>query len=155
MVLFVLFKASDILHQNFNTESNKYMASQYGSIYFTHDPGSTVQETSSSYVDEVDSLCEGNRIEEWGNFDCDRFSGIGLVIDTNFTALHGSLLYQSIADEAIIREALDDDSFGISATIHPLPLTDVENSFSQAEDSFSAWYVSLLPLFDDFYHLTY
>jgi hypothetical protein len=132
-------KASETLHKNFESDPYRYSASQYGAIYFTHDSGSIIEETSTDYLTEVASLCENNRIDEWEGFDCDRFKGIGFVVDTNFTALHGSLLYQSIADEAIIREALDDDSFGISATIHPLPLTDVENSFSQAEDSFSAW----------------
>ena len=132
-------KASDTLLENFNNDPYPYKASQYGAIYFTHDSGSNVEETTTSYGNDVAELCGNKRIEEWGDFECGRFKGIGFVVDTNFTALHGSLLYQSIADEAIIRKALDDDSFSIIATIHPLPLTDVENGFSQAEDSFSAW----------------
>jgi hypothetical protein len=62
----------------------------------------------------------------------------------NFTSLHSALLYQSIADEAILRDSLDNSNYKISASIWPLPITKVEESYNLAEDSFSAWFLLVL-----------
>lgn len=53
-------------------------------------------------------------------------------------------MYQSLGDEALVREALADDEFKISPTIHPLPTTAVEESFGGAEDAFTAWFLVVL-----------
>ena len=66
------------------------------------------------------------------------------MINYNFTAVHVTPLYQSLADQAIIREALNDDAYTISATIHPLPITAREESYGQAEDAFLAWFLLVL-----------
>jgi len=60
-------------------------------------------------------------------------------VSTNFTALHAPLFFQGVADENIIREALNDEDYTIKATIHPLPITQLEGQFSQAENTFAAW----------------
>ncbi len=70
--------------------------------------------------------------------DCSNFNGIGYVVSTNFTAPHGSLLYQSVADEMIIRDALG-EGYSIKPSVHPLPITKFESEFAQAEDAFTAW----------------
>jgi ATP-binding cassette, subfamily A (ABC1), member 3 len=66
------------------------------------------------------------------------------VINYNFTAVHVTPLYQALADQAIIREAMNDDAYTISATIHPLPITAREDSYGQAEDAFLAWFLLVL-----------
>lgn len=63
------------------------------------------------------------------------------MISTNFTALHASLLYQGVADEAIMKAAVGSDH-SIKMTIDPLPFTKVESDIVDAGDSFFVWYVS-------------
>ncbi len=60
------------------------------------------------------------------------------MISTNFTAPHASLLYQALADEAIVKAGAGSDH-SIKATIAPLPYTDVEDGISKSGDSFNAW----------------
>jgi len=48
----------------------------------------------------------------------------------NYTSLHSSLLYQSTADEALLREYTNDPEYKISASIWPLPLTKVEEQYT-------------------------
>lgn len=69
---------------------------------------------------------------------------IGYVLSYNFTALHVSPLYQALADEALLRQALDSDDVSIQATIQPLPITKVEQSYGEAEDAFTAWFLIVL-----------
>lgn len=122
-----------------------YMASQYGALYFTHEDGSTFSGTVN-YGDTVVDTCEESfEAEDYVVPDqCGRYRGIGYVVSYNFTAFHSSLLYQALADEAIVREALLDDDISISATIHPLPITQREEEFGAAEDAFSAWFLVVL-----------
>lgn len=54
------------------------------------------------------------------------------------------MLYQSLGDEALVREALFDNNFTISPIIHPLPRTAVEESYGAAEDAFTAWFLVVL-----------
>jgi ABC-type multidrug transport system fused ATPase/permease subunit len=62
----------------------------------------------------------------------------------NFTALHVAPLYQTLADEALVRQALNNDDFNIKCTIDPLPITKVEEGFGAAEDAFTAWFLVVL-----------
>ena len=49
----------------------------------------------------------------------------------NFTSLHSSLLYQAKADEALLRHYRNDDAeYGISVSVWPLPLTQVEETYA-------------------------
>jgi hypothetical protein len=52
-------------------------------------------------------------------------------------------LFQALADQAIIRQAID-SAFKISPTIHPLPLTKKEANFGEADDAFSLWFLVVL-----------
>lgn len=121
-------------------------ASQYGAIFFTKDQfsmidGSSVSFNQSAY-DACIELAPGLNYTSAG--DCLDFGGIGYVIQYNFTALHVAPLYQTLADEALVREALDNDSFNVECTISPLPITKNEESFGEAEDAFSAWFLVVL-----------
>lgn len=87
-------------------------------------------------------------LEQAGNYsteaDCEAYAGIGYVIQYNFTAIHAAPLYQKLADEAIVREAIGDSEFKIQSMIHPLPITFVEENIGQADDAFPAWFLIVL-----------
>jgi ATP-binding cassette, subfamily A (ABC1), member 3 len=76
--------------------------------------------------------------------ECSLYGGIAYTVRYNFTAMHVAPLYQTLADEAIVREALKDDGFKIRTTLHPLPLTKVEANLGKSEDAFSAWFLIVL-----------
>ena len=76
--------------------------------------------------------------------ECSNYGGIGYIIRYNYTMIHAAPLFQSLADEAIVREATNDDEFRIRTTIHPLPLTAVENELRESADAFSSWFLVTL-----------
>ena len=144
---------------------------QYGAFWFTHDQNSVVSETGELYNASTYASClaSAQESEFVSEEECDRFGGIGVVVSRrsrdivflrhfyllccsippqqiqyNFTALHVSPLYQMLADEALVREALDVPDFNIECTIAPLPITKVEASFGEAEDAFNAWFLVIL-----------
>jgi ATP-binding cassette, subfamily A (ABC1), member 3 len=53
----------------------------------------------------------------------------------NFTALHVAPMFQALADEAIIRQATNNEQFQIKVTIAPLPITNFEEGLGQADDA--------------------
>lgn len=97
-----------------------------------------------NYSEAVTSTC----LQQAGNYstdaDCRAQTGIGYLIQYNFTALHVAPLYQKLADEAIVREAIADDEFKIKTVIHPLPITLQEENIGQADDAFTAWFLIIL-----------
>ena len=66
------------------------------------------------------------------------------MLQANFTALHVSPLYQSLADQALVRYALNNPDFTITTTIAPLPITKAEEGFGQAEDVIFVWFLVVL-----------
>lgn len=78
--------------------------------------------------------------------DCQNFQGVGFVVQYNFTGLHTGPLYQSLADQALARYASNDPAIVIKTTIAPLPITQLETSFGQAEDAFLAWFLVSLSI---------
>ena len=125
----------------FETASS-FQASQYGALYFTH--GSLSVTESGDYGDLVVSSCEAFDRDYSDASICERFRGYGYVVSYNFTSLHSSLLYQSLGDEALVREALADPEITISPVIYPLPVTASEASLVQAADSFAVWFLVVL-----------
>lgn len=127
-----------------------FAATQYGALFFTHDKSSIVDISGEreNYTDAVYAQCiEGVQSQSKpyvSPLECNNYGGIGYTVRYNYTAIHAAPLYQSLADEAIVREALDDDEFKIKVTIHPLPLTKSEASLGAAEDGFSAWFLIIL-----------
>lgn len=73
--------------------------------------------------------------------DCPAYTGLGYIIQYNFTAYHIVPTYMALATEGIVREALGTDDFSIQTTIHPLPLTNFEEQVIETEDAFTAWFL--------------
>jgi len=129
--------------------SLEFIGTQYGALYFTHDSSS---QTSSleSYGNVTVAACEAyyteNSVANYTDISqCEYYRGIAYVVSYNFTALHSSLLYQAVADEAIVNEAMGgNDKYSITATVHPLPFTALEKNFNAAEDSFTTWFLIVL-----------
>uniref|UniRef100_A0A7S2EEV5 ABC transporter domain-containing protein n=1 Tax=Trieres chinensis TaxID=1514140 RepID=A0A7S2EEV5_TRICV len=128
--------------------SSLFAASQYGALYFTHDPTSTIDEMGSTYNNKTVASCEKNSGNYTNPDQCASFSGVGYIVQTNHTAPHASLLYQSVGDEALIRAAKGDTMgrYKIIPTIHPLPITSVEDSYLKAEQAFTPWFLMVLSL---------
>ncbi len=115
--------------------SMAFMASQYGAIHFSHDAGS-----ANYYNLTIANCLDQAKKEIYLNASfCKYLRGIGYVISYNFTALHVAPLFQALADEAIIRYAMDNMDYSISVSIHPLPLTSAETVYDQANNSLFAW----------------
>ena len=125
--------------------SYDFAASQYGSIFFTHDTASVISNDGGTSFDEtVVKQCIENTGDYTTEEQCQAFGGIGFVINYNYTSLHSSLLYQSTADEALLREYTNDPEYSISASIWPLPLTKVEEQYTLASNAFAAWFLLVL-----------
>jgi ATP-binding cassette, subfamily A (ABC1), member 3 len=123
-----------------------YPATQYGAIFFTHEFDSVVGSNGSSFNDTVVNACVGN--VEGFSFttpsECQRFAGVGYLIQYNFSAFHISPTLQAVATEALARQALGVDEFSVQATIAALPLTKVESAISKSDDAFTAWFLVVL-----------
>lgn len=96
------------------------------------------------YSEAAVSTC----LQQAGNYStealCRTYAGIGYLIQYNYTAIHVAPMYQKLADEAIVREALEDDDFKINTVIYPLPITDAEEQIGNADDAFTAWFLIIL-----------
>jgi ABC-type multidrug transport system fused ATPase/permease subunit len=57
------------------------------------------------------------------------------VLQYNFTGVHIAPTLQVLADEAVVRQATNNDQFTIKATIAPLPITAFEQDLAQADNS--------------------
>ena len=121
-----------------------YAATQYGGIFYSHEASSTIVGKGQNYSQAVITKCIDNNGNYTNASDCVNYGGIGYDIRYNYTALHVAPLYQNLADEAIVREALNDEGFNIKVTINPLPITKVEASYKQAENGFNAWFLVTL-----------
>lgn len=97
-----------------------------------------------NYSDAVVSTCLQRKGDYFTNADCEASAGLGYLIQYNFTAIHVAVLYQMLADEAIVREAIGNSNFKIQTTINPLPITSVEASVGAADDAFIAWFLIIL-----------
>ena len=132
--------------QSLHSTSDLYAATQYGAIWYTRGPDSTmVNENNTNFVDTSISQCNTTALLGAFNYasieDCARFRGYGYVVQYNFTALHVAPLFQSLADQALIRYATKDQSVTISTTIAPLKITNVEEEFGAAEDLVLVWFL--------------
>lgn len=99
---------------------------------------------SNSVTRQCQAIAASGRVNYTRSEDCLYFGGLGYVVQYNFTARHAAVMYQSTADEAIVRHATGYPEFVINATIAPLPVTSLERSYGQAEDSFAAWFLVVL-----------
>ena len=131
---------SNQIHKN----AQAFKSTQYGALYFTRDAVSSIVNGSDFNGEFYDSAAKTQCENYYGQYrtkeQCENYEGISYVVSTNFTSLHGPLLYQAIADEALINEVVAEE-VSISVTIHPLPVTFVEATFADAENAFTAWFV--------------
>jgi len=136
---------SDVSNSTYTVFETAYDfdASLYGGFYFTHDETS-VTSSGSIFDENAIETCAGNPGSYMTTEQCGQFGGIGYIVNYNFTSLHSSLLYQATADEALLRHYRNDNDYKISATIWPLPITKVEEQFTMASNSFSAWFLLVL-----------
>jgi hypothetical protein len=73
--------------------------------------------------------------------DCTKFNGVGYTIQYNFTAIHASLLFEKIANEALARRGTNNADITVEAIISPLPVTSIEESIGAGIDAFLAWFL--------------
>ena len=140
-------QTSQVLFDNIDS----YQASQFAAIFYTHDT-SSVLEDGSLFNDTVLANCSGafQLADAFGQSllnnesDCPAYTGLGYVIQYNFTAFHVAPTYMQVATEGIARTALNTDDFTIETAIHPLPLTFFEESVIETEDAFTAWFLLVL-----------
>lgn len=121
--------------------STSFAASQYGAIYFMHDMQSVTTLGSGITVTYSDASVTACLEREQPDEVCERLTGLGYLVSSNFTSLHASLLYQAAADAAIARSATANEAITINPTLHPLPITSVEESYVSGEDAFTAWFL--------------
>lgn len=67
--------------------STSFAASQYASVYFTHDLASVTSD-GQKYGEAVVQKCLKNKVQYLSESECEHYGGIGYVIGYNFTALH-------------------------------------------------------------------
>ena len=103
------------------------------------DNGISYDDTVMSQCQQVSSQVNYSRVE-----DCQHHAGLGFIIQYNFTLLHGAVLYQALADEAIVRHATGNSNISIETTIAPLPTTFRETKAHKADDAFTAWFLVVL-----------
>lgn len=63
------------------------------------------------------------------------------MIQYNHTAIHAALVFEAIANEALVRRGTQRLDYTVSATIAPLPVTDTEDNIGAGEDAFAAWFL--------------
>ena len=129
--------------ESLNKTSKLYQSSQYGAIWFAHD-SSSLLDGGTTYRDEAQEACLERGGAHTTNSTCDHYGNIAFFVQYNYTAVHVAPLYQSLADEALVRHATGVSEFNIHATIAPLPITKIEEGFGEAQDAFSAWFLVVL-----------
>lgn len=127
--------------------SGDYAHSKYGAVWFTHDQTSVTN--GRLYNESVIEQCSFVSSLLTYRQDCVRYGGVGYVIQYNYTALHAALMFEALANEALVRHATDNLEFTVEATIAPLPITNVEKKIGAGEDAFAVWFlVSTVPAGD-------
>lgn len=123
---------------------SQFAASQYGGIFFTHSTNSTI-ESGALYGDIISGICANNTGDYLKPSECENYGkGFGYTVSYNFTAFHIAPLFQTLADEALIRQVPGHTDMKISAAIHPMPITKREDSFAKAGDAFVLWFLVVL-----------
>lgn len=124
--------------------SDTQRTSKYGAIWFTHEADSVIVENDQKYSDLATAQCQAaSSLLDYVD-DCEGFGGVGYVVQYNFTAYHGALMFEALANEALVRHATGNPDFKVEATIAPLPVTKVENSIGTGENAFGAWFLVVL-----------
>ena len=94
-----------------------------------------------TYGELVEASCRRQQDDYKNPESCSWYKGLGYLIRYNFTALHAAPIFQAVADEAIIRHALNTSEFKIKASINPLPLTLFEKDAGANADAGAPWFL--------------
>ena len=113
-------------------------------MYFTHEERSLIQSSGQNYSEAVIEQCLNTTSDYFNASECLNYAGFGYNIRYNTSGIHVAPLFQALADEALVREALNDDGFKIQVTVAPLPLTEPEANYGNSEDAFTAWFLIVL-----------
>lgn len=124
----------------------KFSASQYGAVFFTHEVSSSISDSNTTYAEAVVQECTDSPFASQEA--CNKLAGLGFLIQYNFTALHSSPLFQALVDETLVNQYRAvtgvDEEFVVDARIHPLPITKLEKGYSEAQDATTAWLLVVL-----------
>jgi hypothetical protein len=128
--------------------SDIFASSRFGAIWFNREYESVATSESGSSLNVSDTILGTCRLLSGiGLFnytsaaECPRLTGISYLVQYNFTALHSAPLYQTLADQAIVRYATKNPKLIIETTIAPLPITKIEAGYGAAEDVFLSWFL--------------
>lgn len=121
------------------THSDVYESSKYGAIWFSHFQDSM---TNNAMFNEssVNRCMVASPLLNYSS-SCNRFGGVGYTLQYNFTALHSAVLYEKLANEALVRHATTNPDFTVETTIAPLPTTAVESNIGAGENGFLVWFL--------------
>jgi ATP-binding cassette, subfamily A (ABC1), member 3 len=99
--------------------------------------------TNTTFSVAVDAACRQSLAEGVLDYttegDCVRFRD-----GYNHTGLHSAPLYHTLADQALLRNTLNNPDVIITTTIAPLPLTEIEEGLGDAQDTFTAWFLVMM-----------
>ena len=114
-------------------------ASRYGALSFAYTEPSTIDGSGASFTTTVSDNCKATR----GTSDpsCQYFGHWGYTVHTNFTAKHGSVLYQAVADELLLRAVVGNANAELTPTVYPLKFTKNQKEISNGADAFIAWFL--------------
>jgi hypothetical protein len=132
-----------------DTSENTYESSRFGAIWFnreyesiaTSESGNNSVNVSDTVLGTCNLISGIGLINYTSSAECPRLTGISYLVQYNFTALHSGPLYQTLADQAIVRYATKNPNIIIETTIAPLPITRVEAGYGAAEDVFLSWFL--------------
>jgi hypothetical protein len=71
-----------------NSTSDSFAATQYASVFFSHDHASVISDNGTIFSKAVVEQCLSNPVQYLPPSECENYGGIGYVIGYNFTALH-------------------------------------------------------------------
>jgi hypothetical protein len=115
----------------------------FGGIWFSHEGNSTIT-GSKEYGGEILDQCKAAASFLDYNASCGRFGGIGYVLQYNFTAIHGILVFENIATTAIGRLGANNTQLNVQTTISPLPISRLEENLFHGEHAMIAWFLLLI-----------
>ena len=119
--------------------SSDHSYAAYGAIWFSHFQDST--SNGASYDTQVVAQCNATNHLLNYTVECSRFSGVGYTVQYNFTAIHAALLFEQVANEALLRRGTNNDNITVETMISPLPVTAVEENIGAGIDAFLAWFL--------------
>lgn len=122
-----------------NATGSQHPYTLYGAIWFSHFHDSTSNGTS--YNSQITAQCSvTNQLLNYST-ECSRFNGVGYTVQYNFTAIHAALLFEQVANEALLRRGTSDNSITVETIVSPLPVTKMEEKIGAGIDAFLAWFL--------------